>query len=60
MLKGTIKNLEMKQVDKALQNLSLRYRVEFNEGKATSKGLKLTSYSERVENILDKILTEPS
>jgi hypothetical protein len=59
MLKGTIKSLEMERVDKALKNLTLKYRVEFDEGEATSEELKLKSYSERVESILDKILTEP-
>jgi hypothetical protein len=60
MLKGTIKELEMKRVDKALKNLTLKYRVEFDEGKATSEELELTKYSPRIESILDKILTEPS
>lgn len=59
-LKATIKTLEMKQVDKALKNLRLKYRVEFDEGEATSEKLELTSYSERVESILDKILPKPS
>ena len=58
MFKEKINKLEIEEVEKSLRKLSVKYKVEFEEGEADSSGVSLTKYSPRLESILDKILTE--